>query len=246
MPRPVLYPKSNVLLPPRLCASVDYYAYAWQYGSYAQDWDMRFDKRDKETHRFTIADTRGPLQLTVPIAKPSTSLCRWSDIEISTHGAWWDVHRVALESAYGGSPYFEFYIDRFLPMLTVGVDERFPLLCQLAAAWDIEICNILGINRLSLTSIAPPYLRNFSSHPDIPVSNRLSSQSDIQASHVLFSQSDFVKSEVDSLENLADYPYYQVRADKLGFIPSLSILDLIFNLGPESPLYLNKISKQLT
>lgn len=209
MSRPVLYPKSKVLLPPRLCASVDYYAYAWQYGSYAQDWAMRFDKREKETHRFTIADTRGPLQLTVPIAKPLTSHCRWADIEISTHGAWWDVHRVALESAYGGSPYFEFYIDRFLPMLTVGVEERFPFLCQLAEAWDEQICNILGINRFA-------------------------------------SQSDFLKSEVDRLENLADYPYYQVRADKLGFIPSLSILDLIFSLGPESPLYLNKISKQLT
>lgn len=33
-------------------------------------------------------------------------------------------------------------------------------------------------------------------------------------------------------------PYWQVRADRLGFQPSLSILDLIFNLGPEAPVYL--------
>ncbi|MDE6145308.1 MAG: WbqC family protein, partial [Muribaculaceae bacterium] len=31
-------------------------------------------------------------------------------------------------------------------------------------------------------------------------------------------------------------PYWQVRADRLGFIPNLSILDLIFNLGPETAL----------
>lgn len=209
MPRPVLYPKSNVLLPPRLCASVDYYAYAWQYGSYAQDWCVRFDKREKDTHRFNIADTRGPLQLTVPIAKPSSSRCRWCDIEISTHGAWWDVHRVALESAYGGTPYFEFYIDCFLPMLTVGVQQRFPLLCQLAEAWDKEICKVLGLHRVATDGF------------------------------------DFVRSEVDAIDNLADFPYYQVRQHQLGFITHLSILDLIFNLGPDTPLYLNKISKLL-
>ncbi len=33
-------------------------------------------------------------------------------------------------------------------------------------------------------------------------------------------------------------PYWQIRADALGFIPDLSILDLIFNLGPEAPLFL--------
>ena len=111
------------------------------------DWDTAFDKRDKATHRFTIADTRGRLDLTVPIAKPASSRCRWSEIGVSTHGAWWDVHRVALESAYGRTPYFEFYIDRFLPMLSVGVTDRYPRLCDLASAWDEQIADILGLTR---------------------------------------------------------------------------------------------------
>ena len=34
----------------------------------------------------------------------------------------------------------------------------------------------------------------------------------------------------------APCPYWQLRADTLGFLPSLSILDLIFNIGPEAPL----------
>ena len=36
--------------------------------------------------------------------------------------------------------------------------------------------------------------------------------------------------------------HYQIRADRLGFIPSLSILDLIFNLGPESVLYIDNLA----
>lgn len=38
-------------------------------------------------------------------------------------------------------------------------------------------------------------------------------------------------------------PYYQLRADRLGFRPGMSILDLIFNLGPEAPIHLLNISK---
>ena len=37
-----------------------------------------------------------------------------------------------------------------------------------------------------------------------------------------------------------DRPYYQVFAPKYGFIPNLSILDLLFNEGPDSISYLIK------
>ena len=33
-------------------------------------------------------------------------------------------------------------------------------------------------------------------------------------------------------------PYYQVYAQKHGFLPNLSILDLLMNMGPESIFYL--------
>lgn len=205
--RPILYPDKILVMPPRLCASVGHYAQAWLYGNYVQDWEKRFDKREKDAHRFTIADTRGTLQLTVPVAKPESSSCRWSDIRVSTHGAWWDVHRVALESAYGRTPYFEFYIDRFLPMLTVGVVDRYPSLSSLALAWDNEIRRILTL------SPAP----SGDSNAD------MQEQACVASSHII-------------------PEYYQVRADKLGFIPGLSILDLIFNIGPEAPLYLHAIA----
>ena len=37
-------------------------------------------------------------------------------------------------------------------------------------------------------------------------------------------------------------PYYQVRQGQLGFIGGLSILDLLFNLGPEALLYLRSLA----
>lgn len=222
------------MLPPRLCGSVDYYACAWLYGNYVQDWGRRFDKREKEAHRFTIADTHGKLSLTVPISKPDSSLRRWDEIYISTHGAWWDVHRVALESAYGRTPFFEFYIDRFIPMLTVGVESRFPTLASLALAWDAEIRNILTL---------PPAAAFPSSSEQISAESKsLELASSELTSSVLPS---FVPISSECLDSANEEPYYQVRAGQLGFIPHLSILDLIFNLGPESPLYLNALFQSL-
>lgn len=204
MSRPILHPHTGIALPPRLCAPVAHYVEAWSCGRSAQRWDTPFDKRAKGTHRLTIADTHGPIDLTVPIVKPPTHRCAWSEIAVSTHGEWWDTHRETLASAYGRTPYFEFYIDRFLPMLTPGVAGRYPLLSSLAAAWDREIRSCLGLEAADPSAASCPLADT--SGPALP-------------------------------------PYRQVRQDRLGFIPGLSILDLIFNLGPEAQIYLNRCAE---
>lgn len=211
--RPILLPEFTLKLPPLLCGEVGLYAMVHACGNSVVDTGRRFDKRFKSTHRFAIADTRGRLELTVPVAKPSSSDCSWCEVGVSTHGAWWDVHRVALESAYGRTPYFEFYIDRFLPMLTVGVEERFPMITDLSAAWDREIRKIL----LLPDALACSYDGEGKNMMDVSTVN---------------------------LYRIDMPAYYQVRACQLGFIPHLSILDLIFNLGPESTLYLDRLAGQ--
>ena len=200
MGRPILMPERCVGLRPRLCASVGEYLDVWRSGASCQLWDVPYDKREKGTHRFAIADTRGRVELTVPVAKPGSSRCLWSDVRVSEHGGWWDVHRVALESAYGRTPYFEFYIDGFLPMLTAGVTERFPLLRDLALAWDGEIRRLLGVEAACCAE-------------------------DVR--------------ECVFEAPRAEGRYRQVREGKLGFVGGLSVLDLLFNLGPEAQVWMN-------
>lgn len=160
-------------------------------------WGGRYERADKDTHRFEIADTRGRLMLTIPIAKPAPG-SRWVDVELSDHGRWQETMPTALESAYGRTPFFEFYADRLLPLISgARGGER---LIDFAAAFDHAVCKILGFTDHEIVYSADA----------IPNCERL------------------ILPAIGS--------YWQVRADRLGFIPDLSILDLIFNLGPEAVL----------
>ncbi len=202
----IKFPDETIILPPAYFGGIDYYAAMAAHGNVIIDKNWRFDKRKKFTHRCDIADTRGTLQLTVPIEKPLNSReTTWNDIKVSTHGEWWNVHRVALESAYGRTPFFEFYIDRFLPFLQPR-QEGEPLM-DLDCCIDAAIRDILGISSRVEYNIA------------------------CGGKDCRSNKFDFV----------APAEYYQVRKSNLGFIARLSILDLIFNMGPESPLILKKM-----
>lgn len=210
-----IHPDTTVLLEPRYFGSIGWYA-AMASCEYALvDYSSRYDKRRKLTHRTTVADVNGPLDLTVPLTHPSgITLDRpltWGDMRLSTHDQWWNIHRVTLESAYGRTPFFEFYIDRFLPALTPGVVDRFPMLRELDTFIDREIRRILGLPE------------------EMTVSRPRGSIIDLRRQEPLTRPADEWE------------PYYQVRSSRHGFLAGLSVIDLIFNLGPEAPLYLRKV-----
>ncbi len=205
-----LYPGCTVLLEPRYYGSIAWYARLASCEHSIVDYNGRYDKRHKLTHRTTIADVNGPLDLTMPLTNCTKvasegERLKWSDMLLSTHGSWWNLHRVALESAYGRTPFFEFYIDRFKPVLAPDVVERFITLEAVDRYIDNQVRDLLGIQ------------------PDLQVA-----------------EGDIIDSRRAEPEALPMEPYYQVRANKLGFIPHLSILDLLFNMGPESCLWLKR------
>lgn len=198
---------SVAVLPPQLFGSVAYYALLAQYSAAVIDTSLRYDKRFKSVHRYTIADAGGELRLTVPVSRPEGAFLSgrltWGDVTVSDHGRWWEVHLQALESAYGRTPFFEFYIDRFTPLLVPGPRS----ICSMVIDADALIRDILGIETTVSQELMPG--QQFDDYRRV----------------------DF--SAVD-----APRPYWQLRADRYGFLSRLSILDLIFNLGPEAPLLL--------
>lgn len=201
----------TLVLPPAYMGSIEYYAAMSAFKEVVINECQRYDKRKKSTHRCAIADTHGQLMLTVPIVKPENSyVATWQDIKISSHGAWWNVHLTALASAYGRTPFFEFYIDRFMPFFVKRADNNDSLV-ELNRNIDKTIRDILGIESVVKYAI----------------------------------DEDDNLLRMEDLDCIETVEYYQIRSSEYGFIPHLSILDLIFNKGPEAPLVLHKMTNPL-
>lgn len=166
----------------------------------------------KQTYRnrCTIAAANGPLSLSVPIIKPDSLKCLTKDIRISDHGNWRHLHWNALCSAYNMSPFFEYYADDFAPFY----EKRFAFLLDFNEQLRELICNLLDIT--------PDIRQTETYEPTVSHDCRES----IQPRHP------------SPDPDFTPRPYYQVFQEKFGFQPNLSIVDLLFNMGPESILFL--------
>lgn len=170
----------------------------------------RYDNYVKQTYRnrCVIAATGGPQTLTVPIERYEGRKCLMRDIRISDHGSWRHLHWNALVSSYGESPFFDYYADDIRPFF----ERRWEFLFDFNLEITHTICSLLDIR------------------PTIELTDEYLQTEDVCA--------DDFRDAIRPKHPLTDAtfsprPYYQVYAQKHGFIPNLSILDLLFNEGPE-------------
>ena len=162
----------------------------------------------KQTYRNRchIASANGIQALTVPIEKPTTQKALIRDIRISNHGNWRHIHWNTFVSAYNLSPFFEYYADDFRPFY----EKKIDFLIDFNESLQTMICDLLGLHPAVIpTTEYSPVVEN-----DFRMAiNPRSVQPD---------------------EQLTLRPYFQVFQSKYDFIPNLSIVDLLFNMGPES------------
>jgi hypothetical protein len=167
----------------------------------------------KQTYRnrCIIATAGGPQTLSIPIVKPDSPKCLTKDVRIADHGQWRRLHWNAIVSGYNSSPFFEYYADDFRPFYEKKIDFLFDFNEQLR----VMTCALLDISpSISYSTehlrIAPPDMQDLREaiHPK----------------------------KVSPLPPIP--PYYQVFEHKYGFLPNLSIIDLLYNMGPEATLIL--------
>ncbi len=171
-----------------------------------------FETYPKQTqrNRCLIAGPNGLQALVVPVVKPDGNRTKTKDIRISAHEPWQKIHRRSIETAYNNSPFFLYYQDHFAPAF----EKKFHFLIDL----DLEILSSL----FPIFGIAASFIVTSEFNREYPEDRDLRS--------------------IDGTKELIPGgtlpPYPQVFETRHGFIPGLSVIDLLFNLGPEAREYL--------
>lgn len=176
----------------------------------------QYDSYQKQTYRnrCVIATANGLQALTVPVDHSPLTIdhVQCKDLRISDHNQWRRVHWNALQSAYSESPFFEYYADDIRPFF----EQKYEFLIDFNEAIRQKMCELLDIE----TSVS--YSSGFMVHG----SGFKDFREVIHAKH-----------PKDDPE-FQPRSYWQVFQHRYGFQPNLSILDLLFCMGPEAVFYL--------
>jgi hypothetical protein len=198
---------------------VEYFAYLVQYGGAIIDLHETYPKQTWR-NRYMITGGNGPIDLTVPVEKPLGNQTPTNSIIISNHCQWRQNHWKTICSAYRNAPYFLYYAHLIEDLLLNEKTEKLFELNHKIMHALIEEMHLQVSLEYAVDFIAIDANKNdfrFSLHPK--TKNKTSAS--------LFP------------------PYYQVFEDRHGFIPNASIIDLLFNLGPDTPQYLAQLGKNL-
>lgn len=162
-------------------------------------------------NRAVIATENGTQSLTIPVVHDGGKVAM-RDVRISEHGNWRHQHWNAIVSAYRKSPFFDYYADDFAHFY----EERDGFLMDFNVRLHGVVSELLGLERKV----------EFLSYeaPDKNADDDLRRIAEPKA--------------LETVEGVVLRPYYQVFSQRNGFIPSLSIVDLLFNMGPEGLLVL--------
>lgn len=204
----------DILLSSAYLAPVQYYTKLLQCKGNA--YIEAYDSYTKQTYRnrCVIVDANGPLALTIPTEKTAEGKCLMHDIRISDHGNWRHRHWNALEAAYRHTPFFLYYEDDFRPFYEQKIESLYDFNMGLTRL----VCQLIGIDT-----------------PLLPTT-------EYEGASCLTDLRECIqpKQAWEADKEFAPKEYYQVFKDKHGFIANMSIVDLLFNMGPESILILNE------
>ncbi|MCX6325212.1 MAG: WbqC family protein [Bacteroidia bacterium] len=165
----------------------------------------------KQTYRNRcyILSASGPQLLSVPVYLGSLHKTPVKDIRIDYSKRWQQVHIRAMTASYNSSPWFEYYFENIEKIISRNHEFLLDLNMEL-------IESVLAILKIKKTI---SYTANFEPVGDM--------ENDFRYKITTKKESHFAVKE-----------YLQVFNQDKSFIPGLSIIDLVFNMGPDAVDYL--------
>jgi len=171
------------------------------------------DNYQKQTYRNRtyIAHNNGELLLNIPVKHTKNGIRqKMKDVQVENDFPWPAHHWKSIQTAYRTSPFFEYYEDELEPLFKKPVSS---LLDFNLCIFEL-LCDLIGLQ------IEVAKTETYNQKPE----------------HKDFRYLIEVKNRKDFLLE----PYTQVLQELHGFLPNLSVLDLLFNEGPNSLNYLEQ------
>ncbi len=170
-------------------------------------------------NRFQIASANGPLSLSIPLVKGKNQQQAITDVAICYDTPWQRKYWTSIRSAYGKSPYFEYYADDIKILLFDKQERLFDfnkaILDYFIKLFQMETNLEFTTDYIKAPTMGMVDLRN-------TISPKINSPKGDKYHQVI--------------------EYQQVFIERTGFLSNLSILDLLFCQGPEAVITLTNSS----
>lgn len=167
-------------------------------------------QKQSNRNRMYIYSPNGIQLLNVPVKKSNQRHQKYKEVKIENDFDWQKNHWKSIEAAYRSSPYFEFFEDDFIPLF----EKKHNFILDLNFELFDIVNEALGVD--------------------------LSFEKTTEYFHESAIEHDFRSLVNGKKDNFKNEEYIQVFREKEGFIPNLSILDLLFNEGRHAVDYLKK------
>lgn len=162
-------------------------------------------------NRCDILGANGTIALIVPVIKGRRFKIASKDVEIAYYERWQDLHWRSIVSAYKSSPFFEYYMDDF----EVFYKKNYRFLLD----FNTELMQVI------LDALDVENTIKFTDKYDKQVGEGVSDYREIIHPKKNYRELDM---------QFQPIPYRQVFSDRFDFMPNLSVIDLLFNKGPEA------------
>lgn len=181
---------------------------ACQSGKWRIEWHENYQKQSIR-NRYHILSPNGIQTLTIGVIGQKGQKISTPEIKVDHNKNWLRDHIRSIKTAYGSAPFFDFYIDDIETLLSYPAATLGDFHKRSLHTW------------LELLQISPEF--------------EFTDSFQNNAENYDFRQR--IKTNRETL-GITLPPYVQVFNDRFDFIPNLSVIDLLFNKGPESGAYL--------
>jgi hypothetical protein len=194
----------TVLAPLAYGGSLTLWAYLTQAENVVLEKHDHYQKQTQRNRQY-IHGANGKLLLSIPIKHlGKEGHQHYKSVAIDNSFPWQSQHWKSLQTAYRSSPYFEFYEDAIYPLY----HKNFTCLYEFNTSLFEVLKRLIGVET--------PFLFSEKYNPN---------PQHLDVRSVL---------EVKKQSEVVAVAYTQVFEEKNGFITNLSIIDLLFNVGPQS------------